>query len=154
MPLLPRVEGSDRPAIGYVLLALAAGCVAFDHFFGLSTGWMRDTATIQDLQNRLARLQLDWARWQAEVAGHCPATTGADGGETALDASLGAVVARGLDLVDQFLSDVLDLTSGETAKWFVDFNSSIADLRQQAGTAGRPATPLASGGGSGVPGGA
>src|SRR5689334_15652484 len=36
--LAPLVRGGTNE--GYVLLALAAVCLAFDHFFGLSTGWM------------------------------------------------------------------------------------------------------------------
>jgi hypothetical protein len=43
--------------LGYVMLALAAACVGFDHFFGLSTGWMRFMVTEMSLQQVLAEFQ-------------------------------------------------------------------------------------------------
>ena len=70
--LLPLISSSVHGVnanLGYVLLAIAAGCVAYDHFFGMSSGWMRDIAALQALQSRLGRFHLDWARWQAQQAG-------------------------------------------------------------------------------------
>lgn len=43
--------------------------MAFDHFFGLSSGWMRDVAALEALQGRLARFHMHWAKWQAAQAG-------------------------------------------------------------------------------------
>src|SRR5262249_37156125 len=41
IPLLAGDAGrGPNPKLGYLLLALSAGAVAFDHFFGLSAGWM------------------------------------------------------------------------------------------------------------------
>ncbi len=60
LPLISSTTHGLDPNLGYVLLAIAAGCVAYDHFFGLSSGWMRDVATLQALQGRLARFHMDW----------------------------------------------------------------------------------------------
>lgn len=117
MPLISGSGGGVSPSLGYVFLAVAAGCVAFDHFFGLSAGWMRDIAALQALQSRLARFQLDWARWQAAQAG-------ADG--AAVD------VTAALDLIDELVTGVAQVTEAETAQWITDFTSSVAALRQQA----------------------
>lgn len=61
-PLLDAAApGPSRTAWGYVLLALAAACIGFDRFFGLSSGWMRSMTTAQSLERRLEQLQYDWA---------------------------------------------------------------------------------------------
>jgi hypothetical protein len=119
LPLISSSTGGISPNLGYVFLAVAAGCVAFDHFFGLSAGWMRDIATLQALQSRLARFQLDWARWQAVQAG-----AGTD--RPATD------VVAALDLIDELVTSVAQLTEAETTQWITDFSSSVAALRQQA----------------------
>ncbi len=118
LPLLSGTTAGIDPNLGYVFLAVAAGCVAFDHFFGLSAGWMRDIATLQALQSRLARFQLDWARWQAVQAGAA--------GAPATD------VVAALDLIDELVTSVAQLTEAETTQWITEFTSSVAALRQQA----------------------
>ena len=120
MPLLPAIAHGIDPNLGYVLLALAAGCVAFDHFFGLSTGWMRDIATLQALQSGLARFHLDWVKWQSTVA---------DGPAAA---AMPGAVAAALDLIDGLVTGVGRLAEAETAQWIAEFSSSVAALRKQA----------------------
>src|SRR5215216_7334055 len=57
-PLLDAAApGPSRTAWGYVLLAMAAACIGFDRFFGLSSGWMRSMTCAQALE----QLQYDWA---------------------------------------------------------------------------------------------
>ena len=117
LPLLTAsVHGID-PSLGYVFLALAAGCVAFDHFFGLSAGWIRDIVALQALQGSLTRFHLDWARWQAAQA------SGAGEGDP---------VGAGLALIGGLVEDVAKVTEAETAQWISEFSSSVAALRQQA----------------------
>lgn len=93
---------------GYTLIALAAGCVAFDHFFGLSAGWMRDMTTAQALQARMVRFHLDWAALESRDD-----------------------TATGIELVDGLLTDVLELTNAETAEWVSQFSTAISALRRQ-----------------------
>jgi hypothetical protein len=124
--VLPLVSGSVHginPNLGYIFLAIAAGCVAFDHFFGLSSGWMRDIAALQALQGRLAQFQLDWARWQAAQAG-------ALGNTAAL--SPADSMSTALDIIDALTTSVVQVTEAETAQWITDFSSSVSALRQQA----------------------
>src|SRR5262249_44438820 len=118
IPLLAGDAGrGPNPKLGYLLLALSAGAVAFDHFFGLSAGWMRDIATAQALQARLARFHLDWATWQATEAGLLKPATPAE--ENA------GGVQQALDLIGHLVTDVHALTEAETAQWVNDFNSSL-----------------------------
>jgi SMODS and SLOG-associating 2TM effector domain 2 len=124
--VLPLISGSVHGVnsnLGYIFLAVAAACVAFDHFFGLSSGWMRDIAALQALQGQLTRFQLDWARWEAAQAGVL-------GVEAAVSPSEAMNVA--LELIDALAVAVAQVTEAETAQWITDFSSSVASLRQQA----------------------
>lgn len=52
-----------RPALanwGFVLLALAAGSMAFDRFFGYSASWARHLTAAATLRGLLAEYQLTW----------------------------------------------------------------------------------------------
>jgi len=146
--VLPLISGSTEginPNLGYVLLAVAAGCVAFDHYFGLSSGWMRDVAALEALQGRLARFHMHWAKWQAARAGaldggttaSAAADAGADDAAAAGVAAAAASVATGttgaaLDLIEGLIIDVTQVTEAETTQWIAEFTSSVAALRQQA----------------------
>jgi conflict system pore-forming effector with SLATT domain len=110
-PLLATTTG--RPANwGYIMLALAAGCVAFDHFFGLSSGWMRDIATARAVQRRLETFRFAWAAANAARAFHADAAT----------------VQSGLDLIQQFAIDVADSVDAETAEWLTEFRANITNF--------------------------
>lgn len=123
LPLISSSTGSINPNLGYIFLAIAAGCVAFDHFFGLSSGWMRGIAAIQALQNRLARYHLDWARWQSTHSGALSATDTKAADEA---------IALGLDLISDLLTDLAQVTESETAQWITEFSNSMAALRKEA----------------------
>jgi SMODS and SLOG-associating 2TM effector domain 2 len=136
-PLLAAGPGGPDASVGYILLAAAAGCVAFDHFFGLSSGWMRDVLTSQSLQSRLARFQMAWAMWQAEEGSLN------DVRPARVETSNRARVA--LELVDGLITDVLQITNDETTQWAADFNSSMAALRREAARSGSPSSESRSG---------
>lgn len=121
LPLLTATVHGIDPSLGYVFLALAAGCVAFDHFFGLSAGWIRDIIALQALQGALTRFHLDWARWQAARASEEQGT--ASGSES---------VGAGLELISGLIDGIGKVTEAETAQWVSEFSSSVAALRQQA----------------------
>ena len=123
LPLVSSSTGSVNPNLGYIFLAVAAGCVAFDHFFGLSSGWMRDIAALQALQSRLARYHLDLARWQSTEAS---ALLGSD--QEAADEA----TALGLDLISDLLADLAQVTESETTQWIAEFSNSMAALRKEA----------------------
>ena len=55
---------AGRPAAGnwgFLLLALAAGCIGYDRFFGYSSAWLRYLAAATALRARLVDFQLSWA---------------------------------------------------------------------------------------------
>jgi hypothetical protein len=103
-----------------VLLALAAACVGFDRFFGLSSGWMRNITTAQALRRRLELLQYDWAVECAKAA-----TRTVDGKQ---------VLTR-VGLLRAFADDAAVLMQQETSEWVTEFQSNLVQLET---TAGRP----------------
>jgi SMODS and SLOG-associating 2TM effector domain 2 len=122
--------GPGSAAWGYVLLALAAACIGFDRFFGLSSGWMRSMTTAQALERRLEQLQYDWA---AECARSAARTVDPKQVQTRLA------------LLRAFADDVAVLMQQETAEWVLEFQSNLLRLERSAGhgpfgpAQGRPA---------------
>lgn len=53
---------------GFMLLALAAGCLACDHSFGYSSEWIRDIAGAISIRSPLSDFQLAWVRETAALA--------------------------------------------------------------------------------------
>ena len=142
-PLLDAAApGRGRTAWGYVLLALAAACLGFDRFFGLSSGWMRSMTCAQALQRRLEQLQYDWA---AECARSASRTVDPK------------QVQNRLALLRAFADDVATLLQQETAEWVLEFKSNLLRLETSswvgawAGWRPRP-TPGREGDGSRPPG--
>lgn len=117
--------GQGSVGWGYVLLALAAACVGFDRFFGLSSGWMRDISTAQAIQSSLESFQFEWA---AECA------------RTALVPASPEQVLDRLHLLRTFSEHLLDLVRGETAEWVVEFQSTLTQL-EVSGRESPPARP-------------
>jgi len=103
---------------GYVLLALAAACIGFDRFFGVSSAWMRDMTTAQAIQRRLETFRYDWA---AECL------------EGAQDQPDAEHVLRALTLVRRFGEEVADLVEQETTDWVIEFQHSLSQLEHRAG---------------------
>ena len=123
LPLISSSTHGINPNLGYVLLAVAAGCIAFDHFFGLSTGWMRDIVASQSLQGKLARFHLVWARWEANY-GHALTSSSAEAAAEARELAL--------DHIDDLVGEVNRVTESETMQWVAEFSSAVAALRKEA----------------------
>jgi hypothetical protein len=118
-PLLDAAApGPSRTAWGYVLLAMAAACIGFDRFFGLSSGWMRSMTTAQALERRLGQLQYDWA---AECARSAARTVDPK------------QVQNRLALLRVFSDDVAALMQQETAEWVLEFQSKLLRLERANG---------------------
>ena len=118
-PLLDAAApGPSRTAWGYVLLAMAAACIGFDRFFGLSSGWMRSMTTAQALERRLGQLQYDWA---AECARSAARTVDPK------------QVQNRLALLRVFSDDVAALMQQETAEWVLEFQSNLLRLERSNG---------------------
>jgi hypothetical protein len=107
---------------GFVLLALAAACIAVDRYFGLSAAWMRYMRAALLVQGSLSDFQLRWAHEQAKTSGRSP--------------SLDHVENR-LRLLMQFSQITHGHIEQETLTWIREFETSLAQFESTA--QGRPA---------------
>ncbi|WFE37296.1 SLATT domain-containing protein [Micromonospora sp. WMMD998] len=126
VPLVTAAAGRGTGGWGYVLLAAAGGCAAFDHFFGLSSAWARDIAAVQAIQRRLDRFRLEW--WEHEL-GSTGRGSGAISGWS-VDPDAVFLIIRA------FLDDLDALIMAETREWQTEFQAGIQDLRGQTGLSG------------------
>lgn len=123
VPLGTAASGGSGQGWGYVLLAVAAGCKGFDHFFGVSAGWMRDMGVAHSLRTELNAVRLEWA---ADVLRAGP---GLDTPGRLLEP---AEVERQLALVQRLAGAVRSHVDGETAEWQAAFSSSTSQLQGQS----------------------
>lgn len=105
----------DFGQVGYLLLAVAAGCVAMDRFFGYSTGWIRYITTALALEKSLDEFRLEWARHIAKLRGAAP--TAAELDQLILTCETFSLAIR--SQVEQ-----------ETHAWVAEFESNLAQLER------------------------
>lgn len=127
VPLGTAASGGSGQGWGYVLLAVAAGCKGFDHFFGLSAAWMRDISVAHALRTELNAVRLEWA---AEVLRAGP---GSDDPRLPLDRQ---ELERQLALIARLAGAVRGHIEGETADWQADFTSTLSQLHGQGALPG------------------
>jgi hypothetical protein len=111
--------GAGRPAEaswGFLLLALAAGCVAYDRFFGYSSSWQRYIATATSLRTQLIEYQATWAKEMVALAAREPDRTDA---------------VRLIDFVRTFAWNVNDTIRAETEAWLVEFHTRLTELESR-----------------------
>jgi hypothetical protein len=111
--------GAGRPAVGnwgFLLLALAAGCVAYDRFFGYSSSWQRYMATATSLRTQLIEYQAAWAKEMVAMAAREPDRTDA---------------VRLIDFVRTFAWNVNDTIRTETEAWLVEFHTRLTELESR-----------------------
>ncbi|KDQ68116.1 SLATT domain-containing protein [Streptomyces halstedii] len=121
LPLLD-LTGDLRGAAGwgYLSLLLGAACMAYDRYFGLTSGWIRDLATAQAVQRRLQVLQFDWSSESVrEVLGPTEGTAS-------------EAAERCLGVLRRFSEDVTELVRMETADWMVEFRAGPAPMGVQS----------------------
>lgn len=123
VPLGTAAAGGSGQGWGYVLLAAAAGCKGFDHFYGLSATWMRDITIANALRTELNAVRLEWA---TDVLRAGPA---ADAPGALLEP---AELERQLALITRLAQSVRAHIEGETADWQVEFSSSTSQLYAQS----------------------
>ncbi|MEU9511142.1 SLATT domain-containing protein [Micromonospora sp. NPDC048169] len=124
VPLVSAASAGSGASWGYVLLAMAGGCLAFDHFFGLSSAWMRDIATAQALSRALTEFRLDWATTELRT----PATEE-------------AAIRRREELIRVLVLRTAELVEAETGEWLSEFRSNIGDLNRRSGWSPAPGQP-------------
>lgn len=103
--------------LGYVFAAVAAGVIAFDKYFGLSTGWIRYIQTQLALEGALDELQYDWVALLAKIQGQNPATDQCQ-----------SMIQR----LRSFIVLVNSKTQQETEEWVMEFQANLADLEKAA----------------------
>ena len=103
--------------LGYAFAAVAAGMIAFDKYFGLSTGWIRYIQTQLALQSAVDELQYDWVALLAKVQGQAPAPEEAQ-----------TMIQR----LRSFMVLVNGQTQKETEAWVMEFQANLADLEKAA----------------------
>jgi SMODS and SLOG-associating 2TM effector domain 2 len=105
-----------RPALGnggFVLLGLAAGCVAYDRYFGYSSAWLRYVSAAMNLRAQLTDFQLSWTREMA-LLGSRPLPVDE--------------ASRLIDMVRAFATGVNGVVRDETESWLVEFHTRLAEL--------------------------
>jgi SMODS and SLOG-associating 2TM effector domain 2 len=134
VPLGTAAIGTSGQGWGYVLLAVAAGCKGFDHFFGLSSAWMRDIGVSHSLRFELDAVRLEWA---SDVLRAGPA-----GPDQAIGPLEPAEVERQLALISRLVNAVRGQIESETAAWQTEFSAATRQLHEQSPLpgAGRPPT--------------
>jgi hypothetical protein len=116
-PVLVSTFGNDSLlGIGYLFLAGAAGCVAVDRFFGISTAWMRYLTTELTLQRELQRFHVEWSKLSAR----CGSLLTAD------------EVEAHLTLLGTFVDRVSEEMEAETRAWVEEFRGSLTELTSTA----------------------
>lgn len=105
-----------HPALGnwgFVLLGLAAGCVAYDRYFGYSSAWLRYVSAAMSLRAQLTDFQLSWTREMATL------------GNRHLSAS---ETYRLIELARAFVAHVNGVVQDETQSWLVEFHTRLIEL--------------------------
>ena len=116
-------EGAEATEIGYLMLGLAAACVAVDKLFGFSSGWMRYITTAMALQEDLSRLRMDWAMTMVSSRSNPLSTPD---------------ILNHLARLRLFLETVDGRVMQETRAWIAEFQTTLADI-ERAATRGRGA---------------
>jgi hypothetical protein len=105
--------------LGYVALALGAGLLGFDHFFGISSAYARFVTSELAIKNAQAHFHADWL---SMVAQNAPLQPGA--------------LKPFFDRMAEFMAIVVQTTERETQEWVAEFRSSLSEL-EQIGNRGR-----------------
>jgi hypothetical protein len=103
--------------IGYFCFGLAAAFLAFDKYFGYSTGWMRYITAAMSLETALRNFRLDWAKTTAGLAGATPS---------------GAVLETLLQKIQDFCVAARTLVEKETQAWVTEFQTNLSQLEKEA----------------------
>jgi SMODS and SLOG-associating 2TM effector domain 2 len=129
LPILSQIfisngQSQVAPAWGSVALALAAGFVGLDYYFGFSSGWMRYMETDQKIIHALREFQFDWEALRAGWGAHPPSSV---------------QVLAALSRLKQFGLLVQQLVEDETNAWIAEFRSTLRMMDEAARSKSEPA---------------
>jgi hypothetical protein len=109
--------GLDVGQLGYFFLGLAAACVAFDRFFGFSSGWMRYITSKMTLERMLSEFRMDWAMMVAKLGKNAPTTD---------------QVQLMIQRLKEFLVAINTHVEQETQTWVSEFKTNLAEIEKTA----------------------
>lgn len=98
---------------GYVFIGLAAGCIAFDRFFGFSTNWMRYIGAAMRIETARVRFRFEWEHLAAPLKGGEPNTE---------------QVREILTTIQRFNLAVREAVEHETGAWITEFQTNLSRL--------------------------
>jgi len=107
---------SGRPALGnwgFVLIGLAAGCLAYDRFFGFSSAWLRYMATAMELRSQLFDFQVQWAKWMAALGNEEPSSE---------------AILNMVETIQSFITHINRTVGSETQSWLAEFHTNLSEL--------------------------
>ena len=107
--------GAEATEIGFLLLGLAAACVAVDKLFGFSSGWMRYITTAMALQEDLSHLRMDWAATMVRSRSRPLSTTD---------------ILWQLERIRAFFDTIDGRVMQETRAWIAEFQTNLADIER------------------------
>jgi hypothetical protein len=123
IPILSQLFVDDQgglylqPAWASVALALAAGALAIDRFFGFSSGWMRFMATELKVRRALDDFEMEWEAARVAWSEQSPSA------EQVQD-----MIARAA----RFAGAVSDIVRDETDQWMSEFREAIRQLDERS----------------------
>jgi SMODS and SLOG-associating 2TM effector domain 2 len=100
---------------GYLLIGVAAGCMALDRFFGYSTGWIRYITTAMAIEKSLEEFRLEWTRNMAQMRGSSPTTE---------------QVTSLIQTCAAFSLAIRSQVEQETKAWAIEFQSNLSQLQK------------------------
>lgn len=122
----PLLLGIQFNQFGYICLLIAASCVGFDKFFGLSSSWMRFMSTSLILEKHLQDFQLEWSLLQLKYINQ--------------QSQSFELIEQMINRLREFSFMVNALVEKETKEWIVEFQTNLAQLEnntKQQSVAGR-----------------
>jgi hypothetical protein len=122
IPMLSQMFATDGkpvipPAWASILLAIAAGLVGLDYFFGFTTAWMRYMETQLKIAAALREFQFDWETLRAEWGGAQPTA---------------AQVLPAITRLKQTALQVQQLVQDETNTWIAEFRTNLRMIDEAA----------------------
>jgi hypothetical protein len=101
---------------GYILIGLAAGCVAFDRFFGFSTNWMRYIGAAMRMETARIKFAFDWEYLVSPWKGNEPSAEEA---------------RKLLEVIQKFSLTIREVIEQETGAWILEFQTNLAQLDKE-----------------------
>ena len=100
---------------GYVAFGIGGLFIGYDKFFGMSSGWIRYTLAIMEMNKATTQFDFDWKIKLAEI----------DEEELNKEQTISF-----LDLTKIYLNKISNIIHEETKNWAIEFESSLSELRK------------------------